>query len=725
MWEKVLGVTVAIIILTIVLSNLMFLDDFNKKIEPMNLWNTITKDTRLRDFLLSIFLVILLEFLLKKFLTSNNSWIELSTTFSTIFKNFISTKDLLTIYLGLVTFLFSIYVYIIGIENNFKKSILIYLIGEGNILYLSTSVLFLFLFNINPIFTFILILLTFYELYKMIDLIFLVINETKFQKEFDNIIKRFKYSDETDGLTNLYSEIKKKLYSSLMKKDYLTSQEIFDFYYKILIYPVIQRDNNFPEDTFTKEDEEKYNNFTPLIKSYNDDPDSTKRIKSSKRTTFETDTNEQRSAVEHLRKLFNLLLQEPNEQFYNQLCLFSYQLGPYYLKKYAKEKEYADNIVDNDSKKKYADNIANNTLEIGKVYYNILDIKYEYLVVTNKGKKEISNLIDYNFFSGYTYLGFKREEQLIVIYKSLLILFDKVIKENDFETFQKIKPILQDENSNNIIKNYSSIILIALLSDNKYEKWRQKLYFFFKFLEINELEEIFKRNYELDYKFKTSDFTNTPFDIKGMSIGKSLGTRDVILTLLNKNPNNLSFEFILENYEALENKVYSLKSNKIKSQLDELKSEIDLKKAEKISKNILKESDIEEFYKKNYKFESRCMSFILEQLSNNKENRSPEHQSEEIWSTETKGYNVISRNDVVLNKSISFQYINMIEEYFLIKECKSNITGSIEFSKIDKTKQWCLIISLNDYNKYIEEEVISLSNVKVSIISRGKIYNSN
>ena len=608
-----------------------------------------------KGFLFPIVGIILIQLFFRKFLVLDNSYINLSYTFLETVENYfniekyIDTKNLLNIYLGLVTLLFSIYLYCMGIGNSFKKSVLIYLIGGGDILYLLTSILLLFLFNIDFLVILVFILLAFFKLYKVIKLIFETINEKEFQENFPSIIEKIKDSNESNSLYNLYYEIRKFLYSSFTNKDSLSFKEGLNYYSKVLTH------NN---------------------------------LKNSKKHIIEIDEREKNNAIENLYDFFKQVLDKPDQKLYKELCLFTDELKSFYM---------------------------NNDLIKAQLYYNLIDIQYKYLEKTKEEGQEMSDLIDFNFLSDYIHMHFENEEQQIIIYKSILSLFNTTIKKNDFKTFEKIKPILQDEFSHqkNIIQNYAIIIVNALLSDDKYKKWRIKLNKNYTLEDTKQLEEIFKRNYELDYKFKANDFTNTPPDINGISTGTSLRTRYVIIELLNEIFEECSDKFVLENYPILENRAFYLNLENIKLRLDKLKNEINLKKAEKISKNILKESDIEKFYNSVVDHEAGCMKFILDCLCENGEKRITKTQSEEIWEVNKWGVEVVHKNDIVLHRALPFQYVYPSVEFFLVKALKRNVTKEIKLSQIDNTKQWCLIIDRHNCNDFINNDIKKMTNIKI------------
>lgn len=120
-----------------------------------------------------------------------------------------NSDRILSVYLGVVSFLLAIYIYCIGVGNSFKKQIIIYSIGEGTILYLPLTVLLISLLNISNIYVFSLFILTFYELYKIIDLIFFISSPSRFLDEFNKIIFKFRKMDKNRGLKDLSYEIKK------------------------------------------------------------------------------------------------------------------------------------------------------------------------------------------------------------------------------------------------------------------------------------------------------------------------------------------------------------------------------------------------------------------------------------------------------------------------------------------------------------------------------------
>ena len=215
------------------------------------------KEIKIKEFLKNKKIMLWLLLVVILFIFQNSLKYEIEVLQENIIikkiDSFFKDSKTLEIYLGLVSFLLAIYIYCIGIGNTFKKYIIIYLIGEGTILYLSLMVLFMYFLGISNIYIISLLLLTFYELYKIIDLIFFISSQNRFSNEFDKIIYKFKETDSERGLKDLYYEIKKNIFLSLKDEDYIGFNEGLEFYVKLLKSDFLEPINFQKIDTSIKE----------------------------------------------------------------------------------------------------------------------------------------------------------------------------------------------------------------------------------------------------------------------------------------------------------------------------------------------------------------------------------------------------------------------------------------------------------------------------------------
>lgn len=66
----------------------------------------------------------------------------------------INVSQSFDIFLGIISILMAIYIYSISLGDNFKKSVLLILLGKGRVIYLGMMVLILYYFDIQPFYFF-------------------------------------------------------------------------------------------------------------------------------------------------------------------------------------------------------------------------------------------------------------------------------------------------------------------------------------------------------------------------------------------------------------------------------------------------------------------------------------------------------------------------------------------------------------------------------------------
>lgn len=131
----------------------------------------------------------------------------------------VNISQSLEIYLGVISVLVAIYIYLIGLNDDFKKYVLLTLLGEGRPLYLTVFLLILYFFNVSPILFIGLNIVVFYELYNMIKETFKITNNGYFKTNWDKeIINQLLKIRNIKALENMYYEIRKKNYESYFRK---------------------------------------------------------------------------------------------------------------------------------------------------------------------------------------------------------------------------------------------------------------------------------------------------------------------------------------------------------------------------------------------------------------------------------------------------------------------------------------------------------------------------
>ena len=162
----------------------------------------------------------------------------------------------LEVFLGILSILMTIYIYSISLGDDFKKSILLILLGKGRIIYLGMMVLILYYFDVKPFYFFSLIIFLFLELYNMTEATFFIVYTTYFRKNWKNkIIPRLVNQGKRNDLENIYYELRKRITKAMLEKDFIVFEEMLAYYKDLLMTDGFE----VPED-FIKKRIEKYKN---------------------------------------------------------------------------------------------------------------------------------------------------------------------------------------------------------------------------------------------------------------------------------------------------------------------------------------------------------------------------------------------------------------------------------------------------------------------------------
>lgn len=651
-------------IFIIILLNIIILGLFKRELNIKSKLKKLFQNEEKIYFILLILSLFFFQYFIEKELNilDNNLLIKK-------INKYINSDRILSVYLGLVSFLLAIYIYCIGIQNSFKKYIIIYLIGEGTILYLSLLVLFMYFLGIPSICIISLLLLTFYELYKIIDLIFFISSQNRFSNEFDRIVYKFKEANSERGLKDLYYEIKKNIFLSLKDGDYVGFHEGLEFYTKLL-------KNGFSEEVkeeklpiLNRDLESEIKSENPVQYSGNAEYPKSKKI------IEKVEEKEKNMSIEFIYYLYKNIKKYGDDEMYSSLENTTIKLSKYYLNK--KDRLYA------------------------QLFCDFITERYSYMYITHKK-------LEFGFISEYIYLDDFDEEQKIIMFKSLLYLVNEIIKKdkkNDYDFVKKIfEKYLKDK-----IGLYVNIILLYLLEVNeKLKEWDPNFKKKFILIDIECLENLFVENQKYEQKFEIYKFDFLEPNILGECPyrDKKIKIKDILLELLNQNLRKMGEKFILENYEELEWRIEGKELKNIELKLSELKNKIQNIKAAKLSKVRLSPKEIKNYYLEIEKNKSVCNQFILENLCKNKEWIVVIKEKREKWEEEAKGYKVLFNNDIVLESTIGKQYINLLDEYFIIKACL-NLARKLKYSKIDFKKNWCMFIHKNDYIRLDKSQISS------------------
>lgn len=616
----------------------------------------------------------------------------------------VNISQSLEIYLGVISVLVAIYIYLIGLNDDFKKYVLLTLLGEGRPLYLTVFLLILYFFNVSPILFIGLNIVVFYELYNMIKETFKITNNGYFKTNWDKeIINQLLKIRNIKALENMYYEIRKKIMKAILEKDFILLEETIFYYQELLMADSLKE---IPEDyilPFEKIDNKKQEDFQENInlpKEFKNSVTNSEQERIERKENYERNTlviREMKKAVRFLYKIYKLLIKEPDNNLFEEISDVNLVLGKYYLEK----QEYST----------------------ARAYFDFLKLKYKYLKNNEVYSKEIKELYLFSGLRYYeTYYEKLSEEQEIIILKSILNLFNEMVENDDIEDilrYQEIFTRKREEVDMILLKEYTRLLLIFLLEkkgtkskketeikniinsiENKY------LYDSNKLLEKIYIQSAKK---EWDRKFDIIDYIYNKPDIFGLSTGSIPVncTRDIILRLMDKVYYSISDDFIIDNYEELEIKISELKLENLNSRLNELSDSIRMKKAEKISKIQLTEEELTKIYsfvsEENssfYKFLNFNLkySFSLIFLSKKSE-----------WEKDFKGYKTIYENRFIKNlintKSYLINsYINLLNEFWFIECIKTQIKkieNIEEIFKLEKDKYF--ILSNNSNRRFLNK----------------------
>lgn len=320
----------------------------------------------------------------------------------------VNISQSLEIYLGVISVLVAIYIYSISLGDDFKKYVLLTLLGEGKALYLTVFLLVLYFFNISPVLFITLSIVIFYELYRMIRETFKIMNTVYFKENWkDKIIPQLMKENNRRNLENIYYELRKRITKAMTEKDFIVFEEMI-FYYKTLL---MTDGFKIPED-------------------FIENSESNKKVQ----------VRENKRAVRFLYELYDYLLKEEDENLFEKISYLNIELGRYYLKK--------------------------QELELAKQYYSFITIKYKYL-----DKKYKENIYDKGFeiFTGLRfyedYFEEINNEQEIVIIKSILQLLIKLLREKKYDEVEKYSLILTRYlyDDKKFVREYGVVVLIYFL----------------------------------------------------------------------------------------------------------------------------------------------------------------------------------------------------------------------------------------------------------------------
>lgn len=143
---------------------------------------------------------------------------------------FLNGTEFLTIFIGSISVIAALYIYVIGINDSFKKYVMTTIIREDLLLSLSVYIFFLLIIGVSPLFMIGMTLYLFYQLTKTIELVGKIENSIMFQENYSNyFLPKFREIVGTNKFQNLYFEIKKNLYKSVVENDLISTRQNIHF----------------------------------------------------------------------------------------------------------------------------------------------------------------------------------------------------------------------------------------------------------------------------------------------------------------------------------------------------------------------------------------------------------------------------------------------------------------------------------------------------------------
>lgn len=311
------------------------------------------------------------------------------------------------IFLGIISILMAIYIYSISLGDDFKKSVLLILLGKGRVIYLGMMILILYYFDIMPFYFWTLIVVLFLELYNTTETIFFVVNTTYFKKNWKKeIISRLMRNKDKSSLENVYYELRKRIIKAMLERDFIVFEEMLAYYKDLLMTDGFE----VPED-FIKRKFKGYKNQEEIVE-------------------------EKEKAVGFLYEIYIYLLENRDDNLFDKIENLNIDLAEYYLEK----EEY----------------------RLAREYYSFLNLKYDYL-----SKKYEDNIEEKGFhlFTGlrYYYSNIKNMnmQKDIIILTSILNLFYKLIKEEKYDEIEEYRLIFTRKDS--FLEIYARVIIFHFL----------------------------------------------------------------------------------------------------------------------------------------------------------------------------------------------------------------------------------------------------------------------
>ncbi len=694
-----MDIKIFLIFFTVILNNigLFFIIKYLKKIKLL-ISKKILNIKIEKIINLSIFIIIIM---IEKYLTyeivkykveSNFSLDLLNGNFKFMFNQeeniilstmeiFINISDSLEIYLGIISILVAIYIYNIGIEDSFKKCILMTSSNGEKILSITFLILLFYYLNVSHVLFCSLILITFIELKRMIQCVSLVNDDTNLKKFFENreYHKIFSKENLIDNLENIYYELKSNIYKSMLENDYINFEKYLYFYKQLLTDKnfIIPNGYSSEKGTFIKNINEEEVGFHETPKSFNNIETSKKIIYNEKIKKIEE--KELTEAVILIYSIYKYLIDNPNENLMESVSYLHIELAD--------------------------DCFSKNKLREASSFYKILSMKYKYyekddkISILEKGRE---------IFLGFQFYEYNKEfneDKEIIILSAILDFFMELLKKRKYQEIEVFQEILgtKDGSGETILKLYIRIVLIYFLkkekdTDSEVKELIKNLKSYFCYDKLSILQKLFEKSKKekLENKFQLIKYTETEPNIFGMSLG-SLNPNcinETILELLNDNHVRfINKDFILNNLDDVEYIVNHLELKNLKILLNELEPEIRLKKALNKSKIQITKEELDNFYKQIAKKEENAfIIFIKKNICKNIKNKFINKNTE--WSKDFIGYNEIYENEIILALSENFiiNRIKYLDEYLFFDKIKKYI---ISLNKDE------IIKKLNKKEKYI------------------------
>lgn len=207
------------------------------------------------------------------------------TYLDSIIKLFRNTDYFINIFIGTIAFITAIYIYILSVESPTKKHILNYLSKQGEMFFLSFTLISMYLFKGDSLFLFGGVLYLIYLLFTVVKWIVRLNSKTYINDNFKDILLEFRGErrEENTDVRDLYLETREELYEGVLESNYYTVKRNYDY--------LVCEFREFPEELVGDIEESRY------------------------------------EIISYMYKLYSAIFRERNDEIFQATCYLHYQLA--------------------------------------------------------------------------------------------------------------------------------------------------------------------------------------------------------------------------------------------------------------------------------------------------------------------------------------------------------------------------------------------------------------